>query len=83
MPALFAAAIERALKYHIDNIQSFNNICAQLMKQNLNISLEADIDSEYFQRDEYKKGCFSQEQDSKVYQDLMENTQNKEEYFNE
>lgn len=83
VPALFAAAIERALKYHIDNIQSFNNICAQLMKQNLNISLEADIDSEYFQRDEYKKGCFSQEQDSKVYQDLMENTQNKEEYFNE
>lgn len=80
VPELFTKAIERALEYHIDNIGSINSILIQLMNQNLDCPLNLPINTDYTQRQAYQQGRFSTEQDSKMYQELLENNHNEEEY---
>jgi len=78
IPELFIAAIRRALEYHIDTIEGLHTVCSGLMKQHMNISLELPFDADCSQREEYKKGYFSNEQDPRTYQALLENTDEQE-----
>ncbi|MFH1863844.1 MAG: helix-turn-helix domain-containing protein [bacterium] len=77
-PSLFTAAIERALKYKVESIEALARIAGQLIKKDLYIFPEEVVDNNYKEREAYQKGCFSQEREIMLYQDLPEEKEDKE-----
>lgn len=69
-PTLFIQAVERALKYHITDIPTIENIVVlKLRDGDFNVS-SPQIDQDYLHRDTYIEGCFSDEADLSLYDDM-------------
>jgi len=70
--SLFVKIIKRALTYRITNINTVESIASLIMKsENYHLPF-VDIDTEYVNRDAYIEGCFNDDVDFSVYDDLLE-----------
>ncbi len=72
-PSLFLRSVERALRYRIDSLASFERIASQLLEQDLPGLCEPPLGQEcYEQRKSYQTGRFSSEADLSAYKRLLE-----------
>ncbi len=69
---LFTATIERALKYRVTSIAAVSRIYRQLIKKDLSEPTEPPVNADYEHRQTYQQGRFSQEAGLKIYQNLLE-----------
>ena len=79
-PSLFISVIERALKYHVATIGGLKRISSSFMKRDLYDLPEKLLDNDYQQRDAYKDGQFSNENE---IQDLFDEDQQEEDLSND
>ena len=70
-PSVFMVIIQRALKYHVGNIETLRRISRQLMQEEQYSLPGMTITNDYEQREAYRQGRFSQEADPEFYQNLM------------
>lgn len=66
-PAVFIRAVERALKYHITNTATIENIVLLKLRHGDFKSPPPEIDQDYLHREAYVEGCFSDEVDLSIY----------------
>jgi transposase len=69
-PALFIQAVERALKYRIRDIATIENIVALKLRDGDFSVPPPEIDPDFQNRDAYIEGCFSDEADLSIYDDM-------------
>jgi transposase len=72
---LFVKTIGRALTYRITNVQTFEQMAAQLLKESnyaMNPATSATVDEDYINREAYLEGCTSDEPDLCEYDRLLE-----------
>jgi transposase len=74
-PALFSAVIERALQYHVAEIDALVRIARQMMGSTQNDLQLPEISNDYENREAYRKGRFSQERDIGEYRSLFESSE--------
>ncbi len=69
-PTVFIQAVERALKYRITDIATIENIVIlKLGGGDCNVP-SPEIDQDYLNRDAYIEGCFSDEADLSIYDEM-------------
>jgi len=69
-PTLFIQAVERALKYRITDIATIENIVIlKLRDGDFNVA-PPEIDRDYLNRDVYIEGCFADEADLSIYDEM-------------
>ncbi len=80
-PPLFVKAIGRALTYRITNVQTLEQMAAQLLKEGNYAMTPAtlDVDEDYINREAYIEGCTSDEPDLSEYDRLLEEESSKDE----
>jgi len=66
-PSVFAKALQRALKYRINNIDTIENIIRLLLKQSNYTMPVPEIDQEFINRPAYLEGRFADEVDLSIY----------------
>ena len=71
-PALFLKAIERALHYQIDSLESFERIASQMLQGDLPGLPQPAPGESYEERKSYQAGRFSSEADLSAYKRLLE-----------
>ena len=71
-PALFLETVERALRYRIDSLQSFERIASGLLKRDLPALPQPSVGESYEERKSYQQGRFSHEADPSKYKRLLE-----------
>ena len=71
-PSLFLKAVERALRYQIDSLQSFERIASQILKDDLPELPQPDCGENYEERRSHQAGRFSSEADLATYKRLFE-----------
>lgn len=76
-PALWAATLQKALKHSVNNLGALARIAAQIMKQDLPVCLES-FAQDYEDRETYRAGRFSKEENLQWYKDLFEDKPSKE-----
>lgn len=67
-PAVFAKALQRALKYRINNVDTIENIICLLLKQSNYAMPSPEIDEEFINRPAYLEGRFTDQVDLSIYQ---------------
>lgn len=78
-PPLFVKTIRRALTYRITNVQSLEQMAAQLLKEGNYAMTPATVDEDYINREAYIEGCTSDEPDMSEYDRLLEEESSKDE----
>lgn len=76
---LFVKTIRRALTYRITNVQSLEQMAAQLLKEGNYAMPPAAVDEDYINRETYIEGCNSDEPDLCEYDRLLEEESSKDE----
>jgi transposase len=71
-PSLFVKATERALRYQVHSVASFERIASQLLQQQLPELPLAPLGEHYEDRKTYQVGRFSSEADLSAYKRLLE-----------
>lgn len=71
-PALFLKTVERALRYRIDSLESFERIASGLLKRDLPALPQPAVGESYEERKSYQLGRFSCEADPSTYKRLLE-----------
>jgi hypothetical protein len=77
-PALFVKTIRRALTYRITNVESLEQMAAQLLKEGNYAMTPAPVDEDYINREAYIEGCTSDEPDLGEYDRLLEEESSKD-----
>lgn len=72
-PNNFTETLQQALKFKVDSIRSIQRIAQNLLQMDLFDETENPVNSDYQNREEYRKGRLSSEADLKKYQDLLKN----------
>ena len=69
-PTVFIQAVQRALKYRITDISTIENIVILKLRDGDFNMPPLDIDQDYLQREAYIEGCFSDEADLSIYNEM-------------
>ena len=69
-PTVFIQAVQRALKYHITDIPTIENIVALKLREADFHMPPPEIDQDYLHRDTYIEGDFSDEADLSIYDEM-------------
>jgi transposase len=70
--SLFITAIERALKYRIEDIETIRRIVLMYLNEGMDALPWADVDESFVDREAYVEGRLTDEPDFSRYDDLME-----------
>lgn len=70
--ALFVRAVERALKYRIDSVETIWRIALMYLNDGVDTLPVAELDESFVKREAYQEGCLSDEPDFSRYEELME-----------
>lgn len=70
--ALFVRAVQRALKYRIDNVETILRIALMYVNDGVDTLPVAEFDESFVEREAYQEGCLSDEPDFSRYDELME-----------
>lgn len=77
-PAGFLRALERALKHGVTSMETVRNIARLQLTEGDGVLPFVEIDQSFEEREAYLEGCFSDEPDLSVYDELLEEEEEKD-----
>jgi len=69
---VFVEAIQRALRYRILEMATVQRIAWFCMSQGEERLFDVDVDDSYHERPAYQEGCFTDEPDLSIYDDMLQ-----------